>query len=572
MTLASTLSSRRLAARSLRWTSAGMILSLVSLAALPAAAQNQGWIVQLGTSGEDIAYAAAPDGSGGVYASGTTYGSLGGPNAGYVDAWVARYDSAGSQVWIRQFGTSEHDYAGAAAPDGAGGAYVGGSTTGSLGGPNAGGGDAWLARFDAAGNRLWRLQLGTTSHDGASAAATDGSGGVYVSGTTEGSLAAPNAGFRDAWLARYDAAGNQIWIRQLGSSGEDPPTSASPDGSGGVYLSGWTTGSLGGPFVGGYYDAWLAHYDSAGNQTWSRQLGTIDADFGAAAAPDGSGGVYVGGYTYGSLGAPNAGLNDAILARYDSAGNQLWVRQLGTSSFDSTLGAAPDGSGGVYVGGDTEGSLGGPSAGLDDTWLARYDNLGNQIWIRQFGTSGDERAYAAAADGSGGVHVGGWTNSNFGGLHKGDGDAWLARYDGCGVNSIYCTAKTNSAGCVPSIATSGTPSASAGSGFTIKTSNVLDNKFGKHYYSTTGANKAPFQGGFLCLEPPLVRTPVQNSGGASPCGGVYVIDFNAYIASGKDPSLVPGQQVWVQTWSRDPGFAPPNNTSLSDAVSFTLCP
>jgi hypothetical protein len=69
-----------------------------------------------------------------------------------------------------------------------------------------------------------------------------------------------------------------------------------------------------------------------------------------------------------------------------------------------------------------------------------------------------------------------------------------------------------------------------------------------------------------------VRTMLQNSGGTPPCGGSFQMDFNAYIASGKDPGLVAGQQVWVQTWSRDPGFAPPNNTSLSDAVTFTLCP
>jgi hypothetical protein len=65
---------------------------------------------------------------------------------------------------------------------------------------------------------------------------------------------------------------------------------------------------------------------------------------------------------------------------------------------------------------------------------------------------------------------------------------------------------------------------------------------------------------------------IENSGGTAPCGGMFQIDFNAYVASGMDPALVAGQQVWLQIWSHDPGFAPPNNTSLSDAVSFTLCP
>jgi hypothetical protein len=280
----------------------------------------------------------------------------------------------------------------------------------------------------------------------------------------------------------------------------------------------------------------------------------------------------VSGRTDGSLGGSNAGGFDAWLARYDSAGNRLWVRQLGTSAYDWTFAAAPAGAGGVYVGGGTDGSLGAPNSGFADVWLARYDSAGNQTWIDQLGTSGGDVAFAAAPDGAGGTYVGGTTQGNLGGPNAGLFDAWLARHDGsCGATSSYCTAKTNSAGCVPAITASGTPSATAGNGFTIKTSNVLDNKFGLYFYSKSGPNNAPFQGGILCAASPQVRTLVQNSGGTPPCGGAFQIDFNAYVASGADPALVAGAQVWVQTWSRDPGFAPPDNTSLSDAVSFTLC-
>jgi hypothetical protein len=142
---------------------------------------------------------------------------------------------------------------------------------------------------------------------------------------------------------------------------------------------------------------------------------------------------------------------------------------------------------------------------------------------------------------------------------------------GCSGNlTFYCTSKQNSAGCSPFVTTLGTPSASASSGFVIKTVAELPNKLGKHYYSLSGANNAPFQGGFLCLQPPLVRTPVQSSGGSIACTGAYSLDFNAYIASGKDPALVAGQQVWVQTWARDP--ASPSTTSLSNALTFTICP
>ena len=141
-----------------------------------------------------------------------------------------------------------------------------------------------------------------------------------------------------------------------------------------------------------------------------------------------------------------------------------------------------------------------------------------------------------------------------------------------GGAKIYCTAKVNSQGCSPAIAASGAPSASAGSGFHITATQVLSAKFGVLFYGKSGPAALAFQGGILCAQPPLVRTKLQNSSGSGHCGGTFDVDFNAWIASGADPGLVAGQQVNAQYWSRDPGFAPPNNTSLSDAAEFTLLP
>jgi hypothetical protein len=509
-----------------------------------------------------------------MFIGGSTPGSLASPNAGASDAWLARYNRAGNQLWIRQFGSGATDSILAATQDGVGGVYTTGSTLGSLGSPNAGNHDVWLARYDFAGNRAWLRQFGTALQDVAYACAHDGSSGSYVAGLTFGSLGGPYfGGSGDAWLARYDGAGNQLWIRQLGTSSSDVAYTAAPDGSGGVYLGGATTGSLGGANA-GWEDAWLARYDGAGNQVWIRQLGTSGQDSTSAASPDGSGGVYVSGFTVGSLGGVYAGASDAWLARYNSSGNVLWIRQLGSSYGESARFAMSDGSGGVYIGGYTKGDLGGPNAGDYDAWLARYDGVGIKLWVLQFGTKGIDYANLVAPYGSSGLYVGGTTTGSFGKPNTaGSFDAWLARYDDyCGVNLNYCTSKTNSLNCMPSIATSGTPSASAGSRFSISAANVLHKQFGLFLYSKSGPASTPFQGGTLCVMPPHVRTPVQDSGGALPCDGSFLIDFNAYVASGADPALVAGQRVWIQSWSRDPGFAPPNNSSLSDAVSFTLCP
>ena len=143
----------------------------------------------------------------------------------------------------------------------------------------------------------------------------------------------------------------------------------------------------------------------------------------------------------------------------------------------------------------------------------------------------------------------------------------------CPEPSTYCTPKANSQGCVPGIHSAGRPSASAGIGFAISASNVLNNKPGLVFYGTSGPLAAPFQGGFLCVRPPNRRTAVQDSGGNPPpddCSGSYAFDFNAWIATGQDPSLTAGSEVWAQYFSRDPQS--PSGTGLTDALTFRVCP
>lgn len=147
---------------------------------------------------------------------------------------------------------------------------------------------------------------------------------------------------------------------------------------------------------------------------------------------------------------------------------------------------------------------------------------------------------------------------------------------GCPPPAVYCTAKTSSQGCLPAISAVGTPSASAGSGFVVACDGVPSGMIGLLFYSRDGAAAAPFQGGTLCLSGAITRTPGQDSGGTLPpgsaCDGHFALDFNAWIASGQDPLLGLDSTVWSQYWFRDPGFAPPNASGLSDAVAFLVCP
>ncbi len=140
--------------------------------------------------------------------------------------------------------------------------------------------------------------------------------------------------------------------------------------------------------------------------------------------------------------------------------------------------------------------------------------------------------------------------------------------------STYCTPKLNSRGCTPAIAWNGSSSVSGPvDDFNVTASSVLNRKPGIMYWSTLPA-ATPFSGGTLCLAPPIVRTPGQASGGSPAptidCSGQYSFHFgHAYI---QNYFLAAGQNIRAQYWSRDPGFASPNNIGLTDGLSFTLLP
>ncbi len=142
----------------------------------------------------------------------------------------------------------------------------------------------------------------------------------------------------------------------------------------------------------------------------------------------------------------------------------------------------------------------------------------------------------------------------------------------------YCTAKLNSLGCVPAIDATGSASASSGSGFNVITRNAINNKPGLYLYTNSGQAALPFSGGLRCVNTPLKRSVPMNSSGNPPpndCSGLYVLDMNAFARGslGGTPAgylSVPGTVVDIQCWGRDNGFPPPNNSTLSNGLEYTV--
>jgi len=136
----------------------------------------------------------------------------------------------------------------------------------------------------------------------------------------------------------------------------------------------------------------------------------------------------------------------------------------------------------------------------------------------------------------------------------------------------YCTAKLSSAGCLPQISGVGQASATSGA-FDVNASGVNNGKNGLMFYGYA-ADALPFQGGTLCVQSPLRRTTVQNSGGTPPpavdCSGSFSFDFGATIQSGVDPLLTAGSNAYAQYWFRDQNDA--FASGFSNALDISILP
>jgi hypothetical protein len=181
--------------------------------------------------------------------------------------------------------------------------------------------EGFIAKYDASGNLHWARQIGTIAGDVAWSVSADGQGSVFVAGETFGNLGALNGGSADAFLGKYDAAGNVLWIQQLGGSGFDYAEGVFSDKFGNAYVVGETEGSLGGPNAGGY-DAFVAKYDPAGNQLWFNQFGTATTDYALSVSGDALGNIFTGGVTDGSLGGTKRGQIRHICAEVRFSGKR----------------------------------------------------------------------------------------------------------------------------------------------------------------------------------------------------------------------------------------------------------
>jgi hypothetical protein len=136
----------------------------------------------------------------------------------------------------------------------------------------------------------------------------------------------------------------------------------------------------------------------------------------------------------------------------------------------------------------------------------------------------------------------------------------------------YCTAKVNSLGCEPLMDWSGSPALSGSGNFTVRAGQVLNGSVGVFLTSLQSSTQAAL-GGMLCVAPPVTRSAPLSTGGNPPprdCSGRLELSFTpAYMAA---QGWTVGTTLHVQAWSRDPAHDDGSAASLSNGLSFVICP
>jgi hypothetical protein len=431
----------------------------------------------LGGSAKETAGAIAADSLGYAYVTGTTFSTdfpvsnpaiaselYGGARS---DVFVTKLALSGvGLVYSTYLGGSGLDAGSAIAVDGAGRAYVAGSTS-SVDFPTTAGAfsriykgdpkDAFVAELDATGSQLiYSTYLGGSGLDAAASIAVDASGAAYVAGSTSSAdfpttpsalqtTAGSNSANVDAFVAKLDPSGSAlVYSTYLGGSGVDTAASIALESSGEAYVAGstlspdfpTTPGAFsrvfhGAPTIG---DAFVAKLDARGSTlVYSTYLGGNGPDLASGIAVDSAGQAYVVGST-GSADFPTTpgafsrafnrdpASGDVFVSKLDARGSALlYSTYLGGSRSDWASGIAVDSSGQAYVAGTT-GSADFPTtastalhptlAGGSDAFVAQLDSAGGSVlYATYLGGRGSDSAAGIAYGGPSDLFVTGTTSS-----------------------------------------------------------------------------------------------------------------------------------------------------------------
>jgi len=367
-----------------------MFLILIVSGSLLAQAPDIEWVSTYNgpANGPDDTSDLTVDNTGNLYAVGSSF------NGTNTDILIIKYNTTnGDTIWTRLYNgiANGDDAAAGCVLDGSNNLYVVGS---SFNGTNK---DYILIKYNVTnGDTVWTLRYNDPAggDDIANDVALDGSGNIYVTGTSY------NGTNNDYLTIKYNVSnGDTLWTRRYDGTagGSDEAFGSAWDGSGNLYVSGYSYNGLN-------YNLLTVKYDANGNTLWTRKSpDTLDSlRFPKTdCVADGSGNVYVVGMVGINI---NFGNRYSLITKYNTSGDTIWVsRYDGATIYDQPLGCALDGSSDLYVSGTSyNGST------HDDSFTIKYSSSnGDILWTKKYIDAPDSGSYGVSCvvDISGNLYI-----------------------------------------------------------------------------------------------------------------------------------------------------------------------
>ncbi len=375
-------------------------------------AGNQIWFITWGGDYVDSGTGIAFDSLGNVYMGGSTASF--GPAVPDANWFLAKFDNAGNQIWNYSWGTNEGEWGGKIVVDSSDYIYYTGSTWGH-GWPSA---NVGLVKFSSAGVIQWARYWGPGGYDSPADLAIDSSDNIYIVAASD----TRGLGGRDVALIKYNSAGTLQWDTAWGSAGYDQPRGIALDNLGNIYITGMTDS-----FGAGDYDIFVAKFDSVPNQLWNFTWGGINSDISRDLVLDTSNNMYIGGYTE-SFGS---GSSDIVSIKYDSSGIQQWNKTWGGTDYEECSGIQIDSSNNTYI----TGLVNSFNSITTNALILKHNSTGDTEWYKSWDGESRDECFKMAFDSLGNYYLTGYTEA-FG---KGGRDAILIKYNALGFQQWNLT-------------------------------------------------------------------------------------------------------------------------------------
>ena len=334
---------------------------------------------------------------------------------GSQDAIIVKINHNGEREWMKSWGGSGSDSFNSVLETSDGGFFVvGESSSTDAGFDNKGRSDALVAKYNKDGEQEWMKTWGGNGTDGFSSITKINDGGFVVIGYSRSTgMGFTYSGMDDPIIAKYNEEGEQEWLKKTwGGNGEDYNKSLIATSDGGFFVTGSSVSTNGGFVSNGTTTAILLKYDANGNQKWIKAWGGSGTDSFNSVVETSDGGFLIVGHSMsGDIGFINQGSFDAFIVKFDQSGRQEWIQSWGGSEWDQFMSVIETIDGGFFVFGDSASTDAGfEHKGDRDAIIVKYSKNGEQEWVHSVGSDGYEWTGQIIEALDGGVVIAGSVN------------------------------------------------------------------------------------------------------------------------------------------------------------------